>query len=242
MIEAINLSVKIGSRQILKKINFTFQDKEKIAIVGPNGSGKTTLLRALGGMLPYMGEIILDGMEIRKYKRQDIAKLVSYVPQIFYTPYTFTVEEFVKMGKYVDIRNWWNAEEIDRYLDDVGILSLKARYVNTLSGGELQKVLIARALAQNPKIIMLDEPTSHLDPKAALEINKIITNLDKTVISVVHDLNAAYNLYSKIMVMANGEIFGIFEGRSQDFVDAISKIYGIQYEIMGNRFIVPRGP
>lgn len=242
MIEAIDLSVKIGKKQILKNLNFVIHEREKIAIIGPNGAGKTTLMRVLGGMLPYEGKLIINGKEISEYRRQDLAKLISYVPQIFYTPYTFTVEEFVKMGKYISIRNWWNAEGIDRYLDEVGILNLKARYVNTISGGELQKVLIARALAQNPRIIMLDEPTSHLDPKAVFELNRTIINLEKTVISVVHDINAAFNLYSKIMIMANGQLYGIFSGKSKEFVDAISRIYQIEYEILDGKFIVPKGP
>jgi iron complex transport system ATP-binding protein len=174
LIEAINLSVKIGKKQILKNLNFVIHEREKIAIIGPNGAGKTTLMRVLGGMLPYEGKLIINGKEISEYRRQDLAKLISYVPQIFYTPYTFTVEEFVKMGKYISIRNWWNAEEIDRYLDEVGILNLKARYV--------------------------------------------------------------------IMIMANGQLYGIFSGKSKEFVDAISRIYQIEYEILDGKFIVPKVP
>ncbi len=237
MIKVENLTVTLGKTEILHGLNFEISDGDKVAIVGPNGSGKTTLIKAMMGVIRYSGSIYIDNRELKEIPRATIAKYISYVPQSFLTPYTFTVEEFVAMGKYIDVRNWWEVHDVDPFLKEVGVENLKNRYINTLSGGELQKVLIARALAQGSKLMFLDEPTSHLDPRAAIEINGIIKNLDRSIVAAIHDINSANRTFNKAIIMNKGRILGIFQTGTQEFIDAVSQVYSIKFRYVEGNLI-----
>lgn len=237
MIKVENLTVTLGKTEILHGLNLEIADGEKVAIVGPNGSGKTTLIKAMMGVIKYRGAVYIDNKELREIPRTTIAKNISYVPQSFSTPYTFTVEEFVAMGRYIDVRNWWEVHNIDSFLEEVGVMNLKNRYINTLSGGELQKVLIARALAQGSKLMFLDEPTSHLDPRAALEINNIIKNLDRSIVAAIHDINSANKIFKKVIIMNKGRIFGIYQTGTEEFINAISEIYSLNYRYVDGNLL-----
>lgn len=209
MLKIENMNFSYGDKNILKDINFSIEGAEFISIIGPNGSGKTTLLKNICGLLkPHSGNIFYEGIELLKLKRKELSKLVAIVNQTQETPYEYLVEDFVEMGTYVlggkikkDFLN-----EIYKFTDTSNFID---RYVSTLSSGEKQRVYIARALAQDTPILLLDEPISNLDLKHQVTIMELCKTLVKkgiTVISILHDINFALNYSDRIIVMKNGEI------------------------------------
>ncbi len=207
MIDVTGLTVRYGKKVALDNLNLQVQDGEHLILMGPNGSGKTTLLKALLGLVGYQGKISLNGKSTANLTRRELAREISYVPQIFSTPYTFTVKEFVSMGLYSITREWWDDDKrIHDTLNDVGIDDLRDKTINTLSGGELQKAIIARALIQDSKYILMDEPTAHLDIKSTQEVLEVVENFKgKGTIIVSHDLNALNKLGGNVLLIKNGQ-------------------------------------
>ncbi|MCL5874649.1 MAG: ABC transporter ATP-binding protein [Candidatus Thermoplasmatota archaeon] len=216
MIDIHGLTVRYGKKIALNNLDLRVGDGEHLILMGPNGSGKTTLLRALLGLVRYDGTISLNGKSTNGIARRELAREIAYVPQIFSTPYTFTVKEFVSMGLYSLSREWWIEDErIHKVLSDVGIDELKEKTINTLSGGELQKAIIARALVQDSNYILMDEPTAHLDIRSTQEVLEVVSNFkDKGTIIVSHDLNALNKLGGSVLLIKNGEI--VFKGMKDD--------------------------
>lgn len=209
-LQIINLGFSYGSTEVLRDINMELNSSEVLGIVGPNGTGKSTLLRCIDRILIPKGKVLLDGQEISGMSRVEIAKRIGYVPQSMTGVFPATVFDMVLLGRRPHL-SWRSSEEdIDKVLEMLDLMDIKdlaMRNFNETSGGQQQKVLIARALAQDVDILLLDEPTSNLDIKHQLEVMEILTELSRSkgisVMMAIHDLNLA-SRYSDRIIMLNG--------------------------------------
>ena len=224
-VEGLTFTVK--QKTILRDVSFEAGTQEYIAVIGPNGAGKTTLLRHLNRIIrPQKPEsVILKQKPIESYTQKEIARTVSYVPQSPTHIHHFSVREFILMGRYPYLGPFASpaAEDesaVDESMAVTGVSGFADRDMVTLSGGELQKVYIAAGLAQSGEIILLDEPTTFLDPGHQHEIFKILRDINRqgrTVISVTHDINTAVLTASRIMAMKNGML--VFDGNGEEVMD-----------------------
>lgn len=212
-----NLSYRAKGKLLLRDISLSIPAGERVAIVGANGAGKTTLIRSLLGLIPTeKSSIKLSGEAISSYSRSDIAKLISYVPQQLPENIPFSVIEFIMMSRYARNVGQLTTSSNDPQgesiamgiIQSLNIEHLTHQAIATLSGGEKQKVNIAAALTQQAPIIILDEPTAHLDPKQRESIQQLLHNLSRetTLITVTHDLNWASLHFDRILGMLKGAI------------------------------------
>jgi len=202
--------------QVLAGINFAAGEGEMIAILGPNGAGKTTLFRVLSGLLrPLSGQVFIGGGEVQKMSAARRSRLLAVVPQEIRTQMAFTVGEMVMMGRATVLPPWRHPSPEDRKIVEHALVyadvnELSGRPFDYLSGGEKQRVLIAMALAQEPRIILMDEPTTHLDANHALEIMQIVERLNRehqlTVLMTSHDLNLAAEFCRRLILLDHGRI------------------------------------
>lgn len=247
MIELKNILFQYHSRQ--ESIQFQLEIDywhiprgEFLSIIGPNGCGKSTLLKLIAGLLnPDEGSISIENISSNKLSRKDFAKHVAYVPQSSVSYYPFTVYEIVMMGRtpylnYMGFEKENDKEIVKEALDTLEITHLKNKSITELSGGEAQRVFIARAIAQSAKIILLDEPNSHLDLHHQLSIyelmHKFCNENDYTIISVSHDLNLVGIFSHQVVFMDNGRI--ILEGEKEKIFNSenIKKIFGVTTEVL----------
>jgi len=206
-----------GAGDVIKNINLRVKAGENLSIIGPNGCGKTTLLRSVAGILPFRGEIKIGGRSIRLMKRREIAAKVAMLSQISGVYFSYTVFDTVMMGRYAHIKGTLlglpgpeDKEIVTRCLETAGLLSEKDRDITELSGGMLQRVFLARTLAQQPQILLLDEPTNHLDLKYQAELIDYLSSWaregERAVVGVFHDINLALRLGGSMMVMKGGQV------------------------------------
>ncbi len=248
MIEIRNLWYSYNSRPVLEELELEIGEGEFVFILGPNGSGKTTLLKCIAGILKPKGAVLVDGNAVNKIARRELAKKLAYVPQR--SDHSFlTVFDVVLLGRR-PYMGFSPSEEDYRVVEDVlSLLDLKKfsyRRLNELSGGELQKVMIARALAQQPKYLLLDEPTNNLDVKNQFEIMKLLRTVadrkEISIVSTMHDLNLATMYADRVVMLKDGKIYacGGTEVLSRENIKAV---YGINVEILkmnGRVIIVPQ--
>jgi len=216
ILEVKNLSGGYESGFVIEDISFTLKRGEFISILGRNGSGKSTLIKALQRLLKNIsGEIKINGKDIFSLNRRQIAKNIAYVPQIFSFAFEFNVIEIVLMGRYVHQRRFGSLSPqdsrlIDEVMDLTQIVHLKDKKIAHLSGGEQQRVFIARALAQDTPLLFLDEPSSHLDISYQVEIYQILKNLQhekgKTILCTEHNINLAIPYSQEIIFLKEGKI------------------------------------
>ena len=232
-IQTDNIQVSFGSKTILQDISLAIQDKEFVGIIGPNGSGKSTFLKCLYRVLqPNGGKIFFDGTEMSSLSHRDTALKMAVVAQHSTVNFDFSVLEMVLMGRS-PYKGLLDRDQLDDYeiarhaLAQVGLSDFENRNFNTLSGGEQQRVILARALAQRTECLVLDEPTNHLDIKYQLELMTIVKRLDATVVSAIHDLNLAAIYCDRIIALKDGHI--VCSGTPQDVLssDTIRHIYGV---------------
>ena len=230
-----NFSLSLNNNSILDNISFAVNEGDYFAIIGPNGAGKTTLLKCLvriytGGT----GNILIDGKSLESYHQKELAKLIGYVPQSDGRNLNFTVYEFVMMGRYPYLNPFLSVREEDKAAVREALSStetdhLSDRYLNTLSGGERQSVFIAAALAQGSRILLLDEPTTFLDPKHQSDIHKTLKRVNRergiTIISVTHDINNAILLSNQVVILKEGIV--AFSGSPQKVMsnEVLESIY-----------------
>lgn len=201
IISVENLSCGYGEKTIVSSINFDVDKASVVTIVGPNGSGKSTILKTLSGYIaPQAGSIRIEGKCLSQYSKRELAKIIAFLPQRRSIYPDISVEKLVSYGRNPHKKTFENLNEkdyeiIDRAIRVTGLDKLRKRSVAGLSGGECQRAWIAMALAQEPKIIFLDEPTTFLDMRYQLELMELIKNLneklDLTVVMVLHDINLA---------------------------------------------------
>lgn len=213
-IDANFLSFMYGTRRVFSNVSFTAEPGSFMGVVGPNGAGKTTLLKCLAGLLPpSSGQIKLGKGDLSKLSRAAIAKIVAVVPQDIQVQFDFTVEEFVMLGRLPHRRRSLrearrHREVVDRAMTMTGVEAFAQRPVPSLSGGERQRIAISRALAQEPRVLLLDEPTSHLDIRHQVDVLDLVqsmcANQGITVVGVFHDLNLASMYCDQLMMLADG--------------------------------------
>lgn len=212
-----DLNVSFGKNQILKNINLDIKKGEFLTIIGPNGCGKTTLLKSISKLISVEKKsIFIENKDISSIKIKEMAKIISAVPQNTDVTYEFTCYDVVMMGRYpyVNRLKGESKDDIDivEYaMDMTNVMHLKNRLFTAVSGGERQRVVLAQAIAQDPEIILLDEPISNLDPQYQVEILDVIKKLsiekNLTVVAVLHDLNFTSMYSDKIVLMKKGSIF-----------------------------------
>lgn len=237
-IKTENIGMSFGSAQILRDIGVEICDKEFIGIIGPNGSGKSTLLKCIYRVLkPDNGCIWLGSEELKNLPVKESARRLAVVAQHNYYNFEFSVREVVLMGRapHKKALERDNAEDyriVQECLETVGMADFAERSFSTLSGGEQQRVILARALAQKTPCLVLDEPTNHLDITHQLQLMKIVRTLGVTVVSAIHDLNIAASFCDRIYVMKDGRIAG--EGTPQEVLtpELIREIYQVDAEIV----------
>ena len=209
-LSSLDLRFSYNKKPLLENINLTFKLGEFVGLIGANGAGKSTLLQLLLGMLKQQsGSVLIDGKNIQDQERRDIAKQLAFVPQSVELPYAFKAQELVAMGRnpYLGPFEFETKEDkqiITEAMDKTDISHLKDRLVNTLSGGEKQRVIIARALAQQANTILLDEPIASLDichQIETLQLIKSLTQTGKLAITALHDLNLAANYCDRLIII-----------------------------------------
>jgi len=245
-----NLTVKLGDSITLKNLNININEGELIAILGPNGAGKTTLLKTILRLLePVTGVIYINEWDISKLSVREHAKVVSYVPQEHVQTFPYRVVDIVVMGlcPYISIVASPSDSHYDEaltVLENLGIRHLANRPYVTLSGGERRLVLIARALMQKPKIMLLDEPTVNLDLHNKVKILSILSKLSRskriTIIFSTHDPNEALAVADRIIIIHKGSI--MFDGKVSDITaELLRTVYDVNIKIIteeSKRYVV----
>ncbi|MCX8082361.1 MAG: ABC transporter ATP-binding protein [bacterium] len=216
MLKVECLEFSYGKDSVLKDISFEIKKEEFLGIIGPNGSGKTTLIKTLAGILKYQkGKIYLEGKEIKQFNTIEYSRKVAYLPSQIDVYFSYTVEEFVMMGRYPYTGRYGEFTTKDRdiveeVLKKFEISQYRKRKIWELSDGEKQRVFISQVVAQQTEIILLDEPTSHLDIGHSFKIMDTLREINKsgtTVIAVLHDLNLASEYCTKLLLLSKGKVF-----------------------------------
>ena len=211
MISLNHIGVSYGSRRILEDLDLAFEEGCITAVMGPNGCGKTTLLRCIGGLLnPTQGDVEIDGKKVTDYAPRELARRVAFVRQHTQTDFDFSAFEIVLMGRNPYQHRLQNESQADwdiveRCMGQTGTWHLRFSVPSQMSGGELQRVMIARALAQQTPILLMDEPVSSLDIAHQLEVMRLLRGAtDKTVLIVIHDLNLALQFCDRLLLLHEG--------------------------------------
>jgi len=226
-----------GSIKALDNVNFSVREGEFVGILGPNGSGKTTVLRAISRTLkPRVGTVFLDDTNIYDMENREVSKNVAVVPQETIATFDFTALDIVLMGRnpYIDRFRQESREDLaitKRVMELTNTWNFAERPVNELSGGEKQRVIIARALTQEPKILLLDEPTTHLDISNQLEIMDLLKQLCKTkkllIVAVFHDFNLAARYCDSIILLNDGKIVAVGESNETLTSENVRKVFSV---------------
>jgi iron complex transport system ATP-binding protein len=237
-LEVQNLGLAYGHNVVMSDLTFQVMPGEMVGLIGPNGSGKSTIIKALSRVIyPYSGKILLDGKNISKIPREDLARLLGVVPQMPLLPSTFTGFEIVLMGRNPHLRLLQHESARDmaitwQAMERTATHSLAERRIGELSGGEIQRIIIARVLAQEPKSILLDEPTANLDISHQVEILDLIKNLclenSLTVVAALHDLNLASQYCDRLILINDGRVHA--QGTPNEVINSrnIKEVYGAE--------------
>ncbi len=241
-------------KPILDNLNCMFEKGKIYGIIGPNGSGKTSFMKNILRFIEAEeGSIVLDEINLMNYRRKDLAKKIALVPQNTMLESSFLVNDIVMMGRIPHQKRFADASEIDREKVQKAMLltdcyELRDKSVTTLSGGEAQRVVTARAIAQDTQWLVLDEPTSNLDVKHQIELMDTLVKLnekkEKTIIAVLHDINIAVEYCNRIIMMKNGRIHS--NGKTEEVLtkENLIDVYDVDFEILenprtGKKYYVP---
>lgn len=251
-IEARDLSVSYNGNQVLRNFSITIQEGDFISILGPNGAGKTTLMKALTGVIrDARGEVLLFGKPLRAYRRREFARYVSFLPQDPQVSLPFLVKDIIMMGRFPYLRRFemerpHDNEVVEYTMRLMGIAHLAKRHLTELSGGEVRRVFIAQAVAQESQILFLDEPTANLDINYQNEIFRILKKFNegmkKTVVLITHDINHAARFARTVVLLKDGSI--VKEGRADEVitVETIRSVFKtdawIEYDREGRPYIL----
>lgn len=231
------VSFAYDGSEVLSDITFEISEGEVVGIIGPNGSGKTTLLKCINRVLkPKTGTVMIDERDLRELNRKEIAQVIGVVPQNNEISFPFTALDIVMMGRMPALQPFQRESEEDlriakEAMRTTNVLHLADREIDQLSGGEKQRVIIARALAQRPRILLLDEPTLHLDVNHQLEILDLVQNLARneelTVLMVSHDLSLAARYCDKLILLNGGRIKAAGKVEEVLTEENLQKVFGI---------------
>ncbi len=249
-----NLNFSFGKKEILKSLSLKIYEGDNLSIIGPNGSGKTTLIKCLIRIhIPLQGKIFFNSKPIEELTQRELAKQISYVPQVSEQSFPFTAKEFLMLARYPHFSRFTSITPedtlaVEKALEITGTTHLAERRVNTLSGGERQMIFIAAAFTQGGKIILLDEPTTFLDPKHEEDIYRILKTIHKetnrTIVTITHNINNAILYSKKIALLKNGQIS--FYGNSNEITEnnILDKAYGkkftyVTHPSLNKKIIIP---
>ena len=246
------MSVTLGGTRVVHNVSATIERGEWVALVGPNGAGKTTILRAIARLVPFEGSIVLEGRDVASSARREIARSIALVPQRPQTPPELTVAEYVLLGRTPHIPYLATEARADRLAAERAItrLAIRAfveRQLGSLSGGELQRVVLARTLAQESPILLLDEPTSALDLGGQQRALELIDSLRRdeglTVISTMHDLSLAGQYADRLVLLDHGQV--VADGSARDVLSeaSVAKYYDANVRVIhenGSVFVLPQ--
>ncbi len=254
MLNLMNLTAGYGEKIILDDINLEVAEGIVVALIGPNGSGKTTLIRAASGVLPLQsGEICVDGKSIHMLPVTERSRLISVVPQVRNTPPAFTVREVVALGRSPWL-NWLgqysglDEQVVEAVMVSTDIADLAERSIGELSGGEQQRVYLARALAQDTPVLLLDEPTAHLDLQYQINLMKRVYDLahltraelergtrQRAVLVAMHDLNLLSRFADRVILLENGKVVAV--GTPAEVLDPelLSRVYRLPLSIVRDK-------
>lgn len=232
------------SVKALEDVTFEVKDEEVLGVIGPNGSGKTTLLRCINlALKPKAGSILIDEKDILELQRKEIARKIGVVPQNSAIHFPFTVLDIVLMGRAphlgrLDREGPGDLEIAKKAMEVTDTQHLADRFIDEVSGGEKQRVIIARALAQEPKILLLDEPTLHLDINHQLEVLELIKKLsrenDLIVILVSHDLNLAARYCDRLLLLNHGRIYSAGKPEEVLTPENIRNVYRVLVDVLSH--------
>lgn len=242
LVSARRLEWSVGAVRILGPIDLDVECGECVAVIGPNGAGKTTLLRLLTGLTePTAGSLEIGGETFSALSRRQLARRIAYVPQFRRGSVPLSVEEMVFHGRYPHLPRWRAPAAADfaavrRALERVGVVELRERPLATLSGGERQSVYIASALAQESELIVLDEPTTHLDPGHQRAVAALLSQLHaedrRTIVTATHDLNFASRVADRLVALRDGEILASGPPRAVLIPATLERLFDSPFDVV----------
>ncbi len=238
LLSCFDLSVDYGARRALNQLNLSIGEGEVRALIGPNGSGKSTALQALADLIkPATGQVTIDGQPIASMSRRQLARQLAFMPQQPTAPDEMTVEQLVRQGRFAHVglfRNYGPEDEkaIEWALESTGLMDFAGRSLSALSGGERQRAWISAALAQEAKVLLLDEPTSFLDIGYQIEVLDLVHHLSRergvSIIMAIHDLNQAMSVCDRIALLSRGDM--VFDGEPHQLAASglIEKVFRVK--------------
>lgn len=225
----------------LKDIDLSIPDGSFLALIGPNGSGKTTLMQLMSGLLiPRTGQITLDEHPLNQFNRRELARQIAVIPSEQHFEFPFSVEQVVTMGRFPYLERFKKLAQHDQEIVDEALawtqtIHLRDRLISQLSSGERQRVLIARAVAQKPSILMLDEPNAHLDLKHQIEIFRLLQRINKdssvTVVTILHDLTATAVFFKKVALLCKGRLVKTAPPQEVITTEILQDVYQADIEV-----------
>jgi iron complex transport system ATP-binding protein len=243
MITLDRVGVRYGTACALAGVSEQVPAGQWLGIIGPNGAGKTTLLRSIACLVPHAGTITIDGQPTSGLRRRRLARLVAYVPQLPELPPEMTVGDYVLLGRTPHIGYLRMETAADRrictgLIDRLGLSPMAGRILETLSGGELQRVVLARALAQQAPVLLLDEPTSALDLGRRVDALELVDELRRerslTVLSAVHDLTLAGQFADRLLLLAGGQVAAAGTTRTVLRADVLGPVFGPGVKVLAD--------
>lgn len=240
LLKAENLEFSYNSSFHMEQVSLGLSKGDFLGIIGPNGSGKSTLLKLLAGYLrPDSGRVLLEEKDIATLSRKQVARKIAVVSQGARNEFEYTVEDIVRLGRLPYLSHWQSeapgdAEIVKEAMDITGVTQFRRRLFTRLSGGEAQRVLVAQALAQQPRILLLDEPTTYLDMAHQQELFGVLTGLNQqgvTILAVLHDLNMAALYCNSLTALRDGRVFAAGSVEEVITAETISRLYGCKVEV-----------
>ncbi|WP_073089515.1 ABC transporter ATP-binding protein [Selenomonas ruminantium] len=243
-IETRDLQFAVNGRCILQDITLRFPVARRTAIIGPNGAGKSTLLKSLAALnTDFQGQVLLDGKDIRKFSRKALARKLAILPQGTMAPADISVQDLVEYGRF-PYRSMFSRDQqqdllaVRQAMDAAWVTDFAQRRVADLSGGERQRVFLAMVLAQQPEILLLDEPTTYLDIANQLQVMDIVSELHHkkkiTVIMVLHDINHALQYADEVVIMQNGRIRAQGDPHTILTVECLREVFNVHADVFHN--------
>jgi len=239
-IEVRNLYAGYGNADVIHDISFKANTGESLCVLGPNGCGKSTLLKSIARLIGYRGLVTLNGKDIAVIPRKEFAKKIALLGQTVQVLFPYTVHETVSMGRYAYSSGFLKSlstgdnDIVENIIEKLGIMDIRNRMIDELSGGQLQRVFLARTLAQTPEVILLDEPTNHLDLKYQIELltflKSWVKESGKTLVAVFHDLNLARQFGDTALLMNSGTIAASGTIRETLHGEILQQVYGIDIQ------------
>ena len=241
LIEIRQAALRYNATEVLKGVSARIAQGEFFVIIGPNGAGKTSLLKVMAGLSPLQaGDVLIHGRSVRSYTSKKLARVMAMVPQHVNVDFPFTVAETVLMGRYphmglLAVEGKQDLEQARLAMEFTEVSHLADRRLGQLSGGELQRVIIARALCQQPEVLLLDEPTAALDPAHQLRIMDLMARFREmqqvTVVMVSHDLNLAATYADRLMLLQDGRVVKVGTPAEVLTREILTQSYGCRLDV-----------